>query len=367
MKTLKWLAAWARTTPGKPTPGIVTENTVIGGGDDAILARRHRPASRRRPLPGWVILHGATRPGPDHPAISRLAAAIARAGGDVLVPEVREWQELSLDPAPANRALRVAIGHLCDDPDVRPGGVVLTGLSFGCPRTLIAAADPRLKGRVRGILGFGTYHCLEDTVRFGLTGQFRWRGHNRYLRPDPYGRWIVASNYLHRIPGYESAAEVARALGRLAALAGDRGIMSWEPASDPIKAEVLESVSPGGRELFRLFAPEAVREPDPAWADEIAPLLAEAGRTTHPDLELPATFPSGVLPPVRLIHGRHDQLIPFTETLALERFLRKRADVTGTVTDLFAHSRGSGGKVVRLGEAARFLGAIRRALALDGA
>lgn len=365
LRTLRWVTTWARAGPGKPTPGVVSENVRIGSGEEAIGARRHRPAGGRTPRPGWVILHGATIPGPDHLAIARLAVALAGAGADVLVPEVREWRELELDPAPARRALRLAIDQLESDPAVRSGGVVLVGTSFGCPQALAAATDPALRGRVRGVLGFGTYHSLADTVRFGLTGQFRWQGRTEYLRPDPYGRWVVASNYLHRTDGYEEAEDVARALGELATLAGQHGIMSWEPSSDPFKERVMAAVSPGNRALFRLFAPVAAREPDPVLADEIIPLLVDAARATHPGLELPASLPSGVLPPVRLIHGRHDHLIPFTETLALERFLRKRADVTANVTDLFAHSKGSGRRVVRPGEAMRFLGAIRAALRLD--
>ena len=365
-RTLRWVTTWARAAPGKPTPGVVSESVRIGSGGDAIGARRHRPARGRPPRPGWVILHGATIPGPDHLAIARMAVALAGAGADVLVPEVREWRKLQLDPAPARRALRMAIEHMDGDPGVLSGGVVLVGTSFGCPQALVAAADPALRNRVRGVLGFGTYHDLADTVRFELTGQFRWQGRTEYLRPDPYGRWVVASNYLHRTAGYEEAGDVARALGELAALAGQHGIMSWEPSSDPFKERVMASVSPGNRQLFRLFAPVAAREPDPVLASEIVPLLVDAARATHPDLELPASLRSGVLPPVRLVHGRHDHLIPFTETLALERFLRKRADVAATVTDLFAHSRGSGRRVVRAGEAARFAGAIRGALGLDG-
>ena len=366
MRTLRWATTWASAKPGKAARGVLSENVRIGSGEEAIRARRHCPTSGRTPRPGWVILHGATIPGPDHLAIARLAAALAAAGADVLVPEVREWRQLQLDPAPALGALRLAIKHMDGDPGVRSGGVVLVGTSFGCPQVLVAAADPALRDRVRGVLGFGTYHNLADTVRFGLTGQFRWQGRTEYLRPDPYGRWVVASNYLHRIPGYEEAEDVSRALGRLATLAGQHGIMSWEPGSDPFKERVMASVSPGNRALFRLFAPVAAREPDPVLAGEMAPLLAEAGRATHPGLELPDSLPTDALPPVRLIHGRHDHLIPFTETLALERFLRKRAGVVTNVTDLFAHSQGSGRRVVRPGEAARFLGAIRGALALDG-
>ncbi len=352
-----------RNAAASPLRGAVVRDIVVGSGDDAVRARRYRPvAGARKTLPGWVLLHGATRPGAGHPAIVRFAAALAHAGGDVLVPEVRAWRRLELDPAPARRALALAAEHLCADPHVRPGGVVLVGLSFGCTQALIAGAELAAQGLVRGILGYGGYHSLEDTVRFGLTGRFERGGRTEYLRPDPYGRWVVAANYLHRIPGYEGADDVSRALGRLAARAGDHGFDSSGPSSDPYKAEVMASVSARNRELFRIFAPDAAQDPEPRRTEELAPLLAEAARAAHPELELSRTLEGRALPPVRLIHGRADHLIPFTETLALERYLREHAnaaDVVATVTDLFAHSGRAGASVRQLPEAVRFLGAIR--------
>lgn len=362
---VRYVRGWLRNASAPPTRGVVAQDIEIGSGDEAIQARRYRPApARRRPLPGWVMLHGATRPGPDHPAIVRFAAALASAGGDVLVPEVRPWSRLDLDPAPGRRALALAARHLGGDPRIRPGGVVLVGLSFGCTQALAAGAELATEGLVRGVLGYGGYHSLANTVRFALTGQFEWRERTEYMRPDPYGRWVIAANYLHRIPGYEGAADVSRALGRLAALAGKHGFMAWEPGSDPYKAEVIASVSAPHRGLFRVFAPAAAQDPDPRRAEELAPLLVEAARATHPELELSPALDGRSLPPIRLIHGRQDHLIPFTETLALERQLRNRADVAATVTDLLAHSRGSGASVARLREAMRFFAAIRGVMAL---
>ncbi len=364
---LRYAMGWARGAAGLPVRGVATEDVTIGGPAEAIHAHRYRPtASRRRPLPGWVVLHGATRPGADHPAIVRLAASLASAGGDVLVPDVPAWRALDLDPAPAQRALHVAAEYMCGDPRVRPGGVVLMGLSFGCTQALAAAAELAAEGLARGVFGYGGYHSLHDTVRFALTGQFEWRRRTEYLRPDPYGRWVIAANYLHRIPGYEGAQDVSRALRRLAAAAGDHGFMSWEPSSDPYKDDVIASVSAPNRALFRVFAPNAAQDPDPGRAEELAPLLVEAARATHPELELSRALDGRSLPPIRLLHGREDHLIPFTETLALERYLRKRADVEATVTGLFAHSKGAGRGVARIREAARFLGALRGVMGLHG-
>ena len=375
---LRCIRGWVRNNGPSRLRRVAAGEVGIGSGEDALQAWRYRPAGdpgpvgdfdrggtrARRPRPGWVLLHGATRPGPRHPAIVRFAAALASAGGDVLVPEVRAWRRLDLDPAPAGRALAVAARHLCRDPSVRPGGVVLAGLSFGGPQALIAGAELAPEGLVRGVLGYGGYHSLEGTVRFALTGQLEWRERTEYLRPDPYGRWVIAANYLHRVPGCEDAADVSRALRRLAALAGDLGFMAWEPRSDPYKDEVMASVSPRNRQLFRVFAPPAAQDPDPRRAEELAPLLVDAARAVHPDLELARALNGRALPPVRLIHGRADRLIPFTETLALHRFLRGRADAATTVTGLLAHSRGSGASLAGVREAARFFGAIRGVMAL---
>ena len=351
--------------PRIPVPGVCVEDLTIGNRPPELRARRYRPARGAARAPGWVLLHGATRPGPDHPAIVRLAAALAHSGAVVLVPDIPAWRRLELDPAPARTALSQAAKHMCRDHRIRPGGVVLVGLSFGVPQVLRTGARLARTGLVRGLGGFGSYCRLDDAIRFGLTGQFRWRGTIEYLRPDPYGRWVVAANYLHRIPGYEEAVRVSSALHRLAAIAGERRIMAWDSGYDSVKDDLARSLARTWHPLFRLFAPPADREPEPEPARRMAHLLADAARRTHPDLELPHGFGDSAPPPIRLLHGRRDHLIPFTETLALERLLRKTADVSATVTDFFAHSRETRGTFARLRESRRFFAGLKAMLALQ--
>lgn len=379
--TIRYLRGWTRgrhlsesddspaasIDPAKITvPDIHIEDLSIGNGTSALGARRYSRATQRSPAPGWVLLHGVTRPGPDHPAIVRFASALACAGAAVLVPDISAWRRLDLDPGPARSALIRAAKHMCSDPAVRPGGVVLVGLSFGFPQVLRVGGQLAAEGLVRGLAGFGSYCRLADTLRFGLTGQFRWRGTTRYLRPDPYGRWVVAANYLHRVPGYGDAECVSSALRRLAILAGERRIMSWDPGYDVAKDDLAAALPATHRPLFRLFAPPADREPEPGPAREMTFLLAEAARRTHPELQPPVdSNDANAPPPVRLLHGRRDHLIPFTETLALERLLRKRMDISATVTGLFAHSRESGRTTSRVHESVRFFRGLKEVIALQ--
>lgn len=358
-------------------PGVCAETRMVtgeGGADGAPVPIRVRWYSRegaKRPLPGWLLLHGAAVQGPDHPALVRFAAALASAGAVVAIPEIPAWSRLELDPGPVGPIVERTLSCMGSDPGVRSQSVMLAGFSFGCLQAIRVAADLGATGRVRGVVGFGGYCDLESAVRFGMTGFFRQRGRRRQMRkarPDPYGRWVFGANYLHLIPGYEGAKEVSSALRELARTAGIRGVLAWEPVYDDLKARLAAPLSPDNRNLFRVFAPESGAEPDLEAAQRIAPLLANAGRLAHPLLELPPSLDAGALPPVRLVHGRDDPLVPFTETLALERRLRDLApgvDVRATVTGLFGHAREGSSLLARPAETTRFLIALRGLMSLQ--
>ena len=328
---LRYAWSWSRRRTAKRES--ITFPTRRGPASATLLS----PNRNNGPHPGWVVLHGVTKPGPEHPSLVRFVNALACAGQAVVVPDIPHWRELDLSPAPAREIIDGAIAVTETIPQIQRGGVGLIGFSFGCPQVLIAASDSANRGRVTKVVGFGGYCDLESTVSFGLTGRFSVGGEAQYLRPDPYGRWVVGSNYLHRIPGLEDASDVAASLRRLAILASERRIMSWDPAYDSAKDEMAAKIPSSRRHLFRLFAPPAAEEPDPALADELAPQVALAARSTHPSLD---PFSTADAPPawIRLLHGKGDHLIPYTETLALERRLSGLSDVHATITDLFAHS-----------------------------
>lgn len=393
MRTFRFLRGWLRGQPSHAewargegeavgaggsawppeAPGVRTETRTIAGaprsGTPPIRARWYAWAGATRPLPGWLLLHGAAIQGPDHPALVRLATALASSGAVAMIPEVAEWSRLDLDPAPADPVVKRAAEYMAEDPATASGGVVLAGFSFGCSQAIRLAAELGATGLLRGVVGFGGYCDLSAAVRFGLTGVYHHDGEPRRAEPDPYGRWVLAANYLHHTPGCEDAEEASAALRTLAREAGERGVMAWEPFYDAMKSELAAKLSPRNRELFHLFAPPAGVAPDPEAAERIAPLIAATALHVHPQLELPPGLDATALPPVRLVHGRDDPLVPFTETLALERRLRTAApnlDLKTTVTSLFGHARETAPWLSRPVEAVRFLAALRELLALAG-
>lgn len=355
-RSLRRAWAFAEGWRGKDKSRVDVEEITLRRQGGVVPASLYRPRGSQGPFPGWVVLHGITRSGRHHPLLVRFVRAVTSSGAAVLVPEVPEWRELALAPEAAQDVLEAAVRHWALRAEVATGGVGVMGFSFGVTRVLQAAADPGLRGYVKAAAGFGGYASLEEAIRFQLTGEHRWQGVSYQTEPDPYGRWVVAGNLLPQAPGFHRTRAVAGALLQLARAAGDAQVGAWEPSFDELKDRLEAELPPEDRELFRAFAPPAGTLPPRSLAESLVPRLAQAARTASP-LHDPLPYVSNIPRPVHLIHGRHDRLIPFTETLRLAASFPPEARVSCRLTGLFGHSqRGRPGGWWREGwERLRFL------------
>lgn len=359
LRTIRFLRAYLRDA----APSVRTEETTVvvdGEEREATLYLPRHP----RPAPGWVVLHGLTVPGRRHKALVRFVRALAASGAAVLVPDIPAWSELRLDVTAARRTLAAAAHQLAALPEVRPGGVGAVGFSFGATQALMAASDPALQRDLRAVVGFGGYCDMGRMLRSLFTGEHEWQGTVHRLDPDPYGRWIIVGNYLTLIPGYESMDAVARGTLALAVEAGNRGVGSWEPAYDEMKAEIRRGLSAEEREVWDVVAPLAADQgKNVEAARAMADAFTAAALEKDPGLD-PRPHLSGLRGRIVLSHGRADRLIPYTETLRLQSVLPETADVSVTITGLFAHSGHSALEhpFARAREAAVFIRLLNQAL-----
>lgn len=331
-QTIRYARSWSSGAK------VTSQDVEIEREGRSVPATFVLPARRNGRLPGWVALGGITRMGRFHPQLVRFSQALASSGAAVLVPEVREWSDLHLAPEMAAPTVRASIQALWKRSEVRPGPVGLIGFSFGAPHAAIATTMDGLADDIGGIVLFGGYCDLERTLRCELTGFHEWQGVEHELDPDPYGGWIVASNHLTDVPGYEDAADVAAALRHLAHTSSGGRMPAWLPAHDPLKAELRRSIAEKRRKVFDIFAwPTTAGLPERAASDEMATVLSDACRRVEPLLDA-TKYLDQVRLPTRLIHGRGDRLIPFTESLRFKESIPNAVKSHVLVTGLFAHS-----------------------------
>jgi len=212
------------------------------------------------------------------------------------------------------------------------------------------------------LVGFGGYCDLERTIRYQITGRHEWQGRDYHSETDPYGRWIVAANYLAQAEGFEEHGSVQDALVDLAIEAGDRQAPIRGPFYLSFAEQARRRLSPASRAVFDLLVHPGRPDPGPEEAEELVTALAAAARRASP-LNEPAEALERVAVPVHLLHGRSDTLIPFTETLRLGDALRDEVIERLTITGLFSHSAGEPIRPFRiLREGTRFLRALNAIL-----
>ena len=246
------------------------------GGADLYV---HAGLDAGRPL---VLAHGLAPEGKDDPRVRDAAALLARAGFDVAVPTVPGLTHGRLDPEDVEPVI--------DALAARPGRAVLVGVSVGAGPALLAAADPRVRGRVSVVLSLGGYASALEVLRFWLTGTYAYGGVRGRVDHDP---------------------ELVRMFLRANA---DRLDPTWRTAldADPREAagRLLESPPPDLRRYL----------------DELSPIR--------------------VAPSIRarliLVHGRADRAVPYTESLRLAAARPERT--TLVLVGLVEHVEGARGR-----------------------
>jgi len=332
MRTVRYARGW------KNGSAVVLHETTIERDGTTLPATFAVPASHRGDLPGWIVLGGVTSMGRFHPQIARFSQALAASGAGVIVPEVPEWRDLRLTPEVTVPTIKAALCALGRRPEVRSGKVGLIGFSFGAPQAAIASGHVDLAGRIAAVVSFGGYCDLERTLRCQLTGLHEWEGVTRRIDPDPYGRWVLASNFLTEVPGCEEAGDVAASLRQLALAATELRLPAWDSCHDALKAELRGRIAARRQALFDLFAPASASallggEECEAMAIDLAGACRASAPLLDPKLGL-----GRMRVPIHLFHGRGDRLVPYTETLRFKKALPNNLSAKVMVTRLFAHS-----------------------------
>jgi len=212
-----------------------------------------------------VLVHGYAPAGKDEPRVLEAAALLARAGFDVAVPTIPGLTRGRLRPDDVPPVVATLAA--------RAAPTVMVAVSVGSGPALLAAADPAVRDRVRVVLSLGGYASAAELLRFFLTGEYAWNDlRGRVVHEREVVRWFLEANSdLLDTPLREALADPARATAALA-------------APSPAVASLLAALSP----------------------ERVA---------------------AGIHARLVLVHGVHDEAVPYTESLRLAAARPERTQV----------------------------------------
>lgn len=256
--------------------------------------------AREEPLAGLLLIPGVAEEGKDDPRLVALAVTLARVRFAVLVPQLTGVKELKVGPGNI-REVSDVFAWLASRPELSPQGRAgMMAFSFGAGPAILAALEPAIK--VRFILTVGGYHDLVEVLTFFTTGYFQKDERWCYLTPNAYGKWVFVRNNADRLPDPNDQ--------RILRTMAERRMTD----PDAPLADLESRLGSEGKAVY-LFVTNSDPCRVPSLLQELPADIREDIAELNPALRDLSRLESRLL----LVHGYGDDIIPYTQSIALAR------------------------------------------------
>lgn len=317
------------------TRPVSTRDLDVPARHGAIHARLFEPADPGAPPTATLaIIPGVHGGGVDEPRMNALARQFAANGLRVLITPLPELRVYTIRPRSTDDVEDVAV-WLSSQRDLTPSGRVgLVGVSFAGGLALVAAGRPSLAGKLTFVAALGTHGDLPRAMRYLCTGELP----DGTVRPaHDYGATVILLAGLHHFVPPDQIEPLRHA------------ILTFLDASsyditDPARSATLfaearalgDALPEPARQVMGWVNDRDVKTLGP----QLLPYLEELGGA---DALSPERSPI-THAPVFLLHGSHDNVIPYTETPLIAASLRARGNdrVTVLLTPLISHANVAG-------------------------
>lgn len=297
-------AGWApsRLKAGTPDPSRESVSYEIDG-------RRQSGDIYLSPdgaLAGVVLVPGVAPAGRNDTRLVALATTLARLRFAVLVPDLPGPRRFMVRSSDA-REVADAFRYLLSRAELAPGRTAgFIGISYAAGPVMLGALEPDVVDHVGFVLALGGYYSLRSAVTFFTTGYHRAEsGEWRYLDPHPYAKAVFTIS---------NASLLERPADRGTLAAYGRQLLDPPEFMNEVSAA---SLAPDARALYTLVANTDRRRVN-ALIDDLSPRIRNELDGINPAVHDFSRLGAQVL----LVHGRDDDIIPYSESIEFAAALR---------------------------------------------
>jgi dipeptidyl aminopeptidase/acylaminoacyl peptidase len=257
-------------------------------------------ASAENPVGAVVFVSGVNSQGRGHPAVARIAGAMARSGAAVFVPELPVFFDVRVDGTEVGRIV-AAFQAIGERPEIDPDRIGIMGVSVGGSLSLMAAADAAIADRLAWVASFGAYADASEIVPEVLTHQYRLDGELVDWEPALLVRQIVFGLVTDQVTDGRDHGYLYGAYDHL----NNEGLHPLPDADIPLESDT-------GRAVEAMLLAETLPE-----AEALMAVAPAEGREIL-DAISPIHRVANIRARVYLMHDTGDQHIPISHARALD-------------------------------------------------
>ena len=313
-----WLGPWSAAR----TPKDVRRTEVEIGATRGLLFE-----GSREPTATYLVLPGLHYAGPDDPRLDRFCRALASSGFHVVAPFIRSFSSLVLEPSgfdDARAALSYAQAQAAQRGHPAPA---IFSISFGSRLALELAASEQPPG---ALLLFGGYAEFIPTVRFAVTGRTEPSPAPFEAHRDPLNPPVVFLNLLPELDVSDKPL-LANAWIEMAKATWGQSELKQDDRLRPHAERIAQTLPEQLREPFLRGC--CLSDGANGWLESGLERARE--RLMYLDGRDAARRARCK---VVVVHGRDDDVIPFTESEKLAQCLAADAFQALHLTGLYGHT-----------------------------
>ena len=285
-----------------PTPTPITIEYEIS--ELHYQADLYRPSEA--PFAGIILVPGVTQHGKNDSRLVAFANTLTRFRFIVLVPDIPNLRNLKVR-AEDSQAIKDAFIYLVSLPDLPTQAQVGIGaFSYAIGPAVLAALDPTVRVKLDFVLSVGGYYGVEQAITFFTTGYFRYKNEWHFLEPNEYGKWVFVMGNIERLSDPIDKANFR--------------IMAQRKMNDPNVTidDLAMNLTPEAASILTLL-----QNQNPELVPNLIISLPTAIRTDLDAINLSNKNLNQLKARLILLHGIDDNIIPYTESIALANAVAK--------------------------------------------
>ncbi|HEY3307007.1 MAG TPA: hypothetical protein VGJ93_01005 [Desulfuromonadaceae bacterium] len=306
-------------------PGLLLILDIAAGEQDSLL-KRITPIPTRTPVTysikgktysgdlyrsaeqsraGILLIPGAAEGGKDDARLVAFANTLARGKFTVLVPDLVGMKKLQVGSENIQEITDsfIQLEAYLNATSRKKGGIC--AFSYAVGPAILASLSPEIRSRVCFVMGIGGYYDLSRVMTFFTTGYFKDQsGRWLHRNPNEYGKWVFVMSNLGLLSN-EKDRQLFRSMAKRKM---DRPVEGVDDLANQLGNE--------GKCFYNL-----ITNRDPSRVPLLIAYLPERIRREISALDLSNKNLSSLKAGLILVHGLDDDIIPYTESVALARAL----------------------------------------------